>query len=332
MTYEQFIEQVKWEVEEIAKQSFSDARIVVRTVTKNNNVRRKTISIVRDREKATPTIYLRDYYSEYKEGRSIEDISREIFRVYTEGIKKFKIDVNQFSDYSKVRNNVYYKLVNYEMNKRALNQMPHFKFLDMAIVFYVSVMSNDREQATVTIQNAYIEKWGITKEQLRRTAIKNTWEKYPPEIKKMEDIISEIILGQVTSDDGDDEENGIVSEETNYGGFDVNCVRNMIKEEVDKMKDEAEMDMYVLTNAARNFGATCITYPGVLKEFAREHNSDFYIIPSSVHEVILILGEQMSVEEMNMMVEEVNEREVDSIDVLSNHVYQYKRELEEIIY
>ena len=42
--------------------------------------------------------------------------------------------------------------------------------------------------------------------------------------------------------------------------------------------------------------------------------------------------EQMSVEEMNLMVEEVNEREVDSIDVLSNHVYQYKRELEEIIY
>ena len=40
----------------------------------------------------------------------------------------------------------------------------------------------------------------------------------------------------------------------------------------------------------------------------------------------------MSVEEMNLMVEEVNEREVDSIDVLSNHVYQYKRELEEIIY
>ncbi len=98
------------------------------------------------------------------------------------------------------------------------------------------------------------------------------------------------------------------------------------------MRAQAEMDMYVLTNTSRNFGAACITYPGVLKEFAREHNSDFYIIPSSVHEVILILGEQMSVEEMNLMVEEVNEREVDSIDVLSNHVYQYKRELEEIIY
>ena len=62
MTYEQFIEQVKWEVENIARESFDD----VRTVTKNNNVRRKTISIFKEGQLATPTIYLRDYYLDYK--------------------------------------------------------------------------------------------------------------------------------------------------------------------------------------------------------------------------------------------------------------------------
>ena len=295
MTYEQFIEQVKWEVENIARESSDDVRTVVRTVTKNNNVRRKTISIFKEGQLATPTIYLRDYYLDYKKGRSIENIGREIFMIYS-----------------------------------LLKTMPHFKFLDMAIVFFVSIMGNEKEQGTIAIQEAYVEKWGISKEELRRTATNNTWKEYPPEIKKMEDIISEIVLGQVTSED--DDEDGLISEEISYGEFSIDNVRQMIKEEVDKMRAQAEMDMYVLTNTSRNFGAACITYPGVLKEFAREHNSDFYIIPSSVHEVILILGEQMSVEEMNLMVEEVNEREVDSIDVLSNHVYQYKRELEEIIY
>ena len=288
MTYEQFIEQVKWEVEDIARESFDDVRTVVRTVTKNNNVRRKTISIFKEGQLATPTIYLRDYYLDYKKGRSIENIGREIFMIYSEGTKRFTFDVNQFSDFSKVKDKIYYKLVNYEMNRQALKTMPHFKFLDMAIVFFVSIMVNEKEQGTIAIQNAY------------------------------------------TSED--DDENGLISEEISYGEFSIDNVRQMIKEEVDKMRAQAEMDMYVLTNTSRNFGAACITYPGVLKEFAREHNSDFYIIPSSVHEVILILGEQMSVEEMNLMVEEVNEREVDSIDVLSNHVYQYKRELEEIIY
>jgi len=330
MTYEQFIEQVKWEVEDIARESSDDVRTVVRTVTKNNNVRRKTISIFKEGQLATPTIYLRDYYLDYKKGRSIENIGREIFMIYSEGTKRFTFDVNQFSDFSKVKDKIYYKLVNYEMNRQALKTMPHFKFLDMAIVFFVSIMGNEKEQGTIAIQEAYVEKWGISKEELRRTAINNPWKEYPPEIKKMEDIISEIVLGQVTSED--DDEDGLISEEISYGEFSIDNVRQMIKEEVDKMRAQAEMDMYVLTNTSRNFGAACITYPGVLKEFAREHNSDFYIIPSSVHEVILILGEQMSVEEMNLMVEEVNEREVDSIDVLSNHVYQYKRELEEIIY
>ena len=79
MTYEQFIEQVKWEVEDIARESFDDVRTVVRTVTKNNNVRRKTISIFKEGQLATPTIYLRDYYLDYKKGRSIENIGREIF-------------------------------------------------------------------------------------------------------------------------------------------------------------------------------------------------------------------------------------------------------------
>lgn len=46
---------------------------------------------------------------------------------------------------------------------------------------------------------------GISKEELRRTAINNTWKEYPPEIKKMEDIISEIVLGQVTSEDDDED-------------------------------------------------------------------------------------------------------------------------------
>ena len=72
MTYEQFIEQVKWEVENIARESFDDVRTVVRTVTKNNNVRRKTISIFKEGQLATPTIYLRDYYLDYKK----EEVSK----------------------------------------------------------------------------------------------------------------------------------------------------------------------------------------------------------------------------------------------------------------
>lgn len=332
MTYEQFIDEVKSGVEEIMKKSFDDAMVVTRTVTKNNNVKRKTISIMRKGEKATPTIYLKGYHHDFKNGRSIDDICEDIVKVYFEGIARFNlnIDVDDFMYFSKVEKNIYYKLVNYDMNKSSLNKMPHFKFLDMAIVFYISVINNEQEQATVNILNSYLEKWNISKEELRKTAFQNTWEKYPAEIKRMEDVISEIILDGFMDDS--DKDAGYISEEVNYNDSNVDYVKHMIREEVEKLKNDSEMDMYVLTNNSRNYGATCITYPGILKEFAKEHDSDFFIIPSSVHEVILIVGQQMSIEEMDHMVDEVNRNELDAIDVLSDHVYSYKRSMDGIIY
>lgn len=331
MTYEQFIDEVKSGVEKIIKQSFDDAMVVTRTVTKNNNVKRKTISIMRKGEKATPTIYLKGYHHDFKNGRSIDDICEDIVKVYFEGIERFNlnIDVDDFMYFSKVEKNIYYQLVNYDMNKSSLSKMPHFKFLDMAIVFYISVINNEQEQATVNIHNSYLEKWNISKEELRKTAFHNTWEKYPAEIKRMEDVISEIILDGFIDDS--DEDVGYISEEVNYNNSNVDYVKNMIREEVEKLKNDSEMDMYVLTNKSRNNGATCITYPGILKEFAKEHDSDFFIIPSSIHEVILVVGKHMSIEEMNRMVYEINTNELDASDVLSHHVYSYKRDLENIV-
>lgn len=46
-------------------------------------------------------------------------------------------------------------------------------------MFFSSIMGNEKEQGTIAIQNAYVEKWGISKEELRRTAINNTWKEYP---------------------------------------------------------------------------------------------------------------------------------------------------------
>lgn len=332
MTYEQFIDEIKNGVEEVIKESFEDAIVVIRTVTKNNNVKRKTISIMRKDEKATPTIYLKGYHQEYRNGKSIDEICHEIVKVYKEGIENFKlnIDLDDFMNYARIKDDICYRLVNYEMNKNALNKKPHYRFLDMAIEFYISVVNNELEQATVNIQNFHLERWNITKEELKKTALENTWKKYPAEIKRMEDVISEIILGEFKDESKEDTD--YISEEVIYNDSNIDYVKNMVREEVEKLKRDSEMDMYVLTNTSRDYGATCITYPGVLRDFAKEKDSDFFIIPSSVHEVILIVGKQMSIEELNNMVNEVNKNELDAIDILSNHVYTYIKETEDIVY
>lgn len=332
MNYDEFSEDIRREMENMVRDRLGDGVAVIRTVTKNNNVKMKAISIMRKGEKATPTIYIKSYYDDYQKGRKIEDICREIFRVYESGIEKFKTDfnTNNILNYEKIKGKIFYKLIHYEMNEELLQDLPHFKYLDLAIIFYIMVSCDDEGQASALVHNMHIENWDITPEQLRDLAFKNTWDVYPAVIKKMEDIVSEMIMGDLMNDESDDAD--MVKEDFKYGNFDYNEVESIIREEVDKLKADSEMQMFVLTNNVRINGAACITYPGVLKEFAEQHESDVYIIPSSVHEVILIPGVEWDRDKMDKMVVEVNENELDPVEILSDHVYVFKREDGEISY
>ena len=90
--------------------------------------------------------------------------------------------------------------------------------------------------------------------------------------------------------------------------------------------------MFVLTNESNLFGAACIIYPNLLQHYAAEAQTDFYILPSSIHEVILLLDDEyvQSSEELREMVRETNRMVVDQEEVLSDHIYHYDREKDEI--
>ncbi len=332
MKYEVFVEDIKRGIEEIVREKLEDGVVVVRNVMKNNNVSMKAVSITRKGENATPTIYLKDYYKEYELGKSIESICNEIFEIYMDGIDRFKKSVNmdEFSDFDQIKEKIFYKIINFEMNKKLLRELPHFKFHDLAIIFFIMVNCDDKGQATALIHNQHLEAWGISFERLKKVAFNNTWEKYPAVIRKMEDIISEMIMKEIM--DEEDEESDIIKEDSHYGSYDYEKIENIIREEVENLKADKEMEMYVLTNNIRFNGATCITYPGVIKRFAEEHNSDVYIIPSSIHEVILVPGIDWEKEKVNEMIVDVNDHELDPVEILSDHVYIFKREDGEISY
>lgn len=333
MKYEEFIKDIQRGIEKIVKERLEDGVVVIRNVTKNNGVSMKAVSILRKGENATPTIYLKEYYREYKCGRHIESICNEIFDVYIEGISRFKnsINIREFSDFEQVREKVFYKLINYDLNEKLLMDLPHFKYLDMAVIFFIMINCDANEQATALIHNQHMENWNISSEELKKTAFNNTWKKYPAVIRRMEDVISDMIMGDIMGEkDGDYTDS--IKEDFQYGSYDYEEVESIVKEEVENLKAEKEMDMYVLTNEARTNGAACITYPGVIKDFAKKHDSDIYIIPSSIHEVILIPGTHWEKEKINEMIMEVNKNELDPVEVLSDHVYIFNRDDEEIHY
>ena len=93
------------------------------------------------------------------------------------------------------------------------------------------------------------------------------------------------------------------------------------------LEEESEEDfMYVMSNEENSFGAVCIFYDGVLEMVYQTIRENFYIIPSSVHEVI-ILAESMAPKkkEIEETIRDINETQVEDEEVLSDHVYYYKK-------
>ena len=92
-------------------------------------------------------------------------------------------------------------------------------------------------------------------------------------------------------------------------------------------KSESRDFMYILSNTSGINGATSLLYKDELKTIARKIGEDFYILPSSVHEVILIpVSLAPSHEELSRMVQEVNETQVPDEDILSDRAYYYRVE------
>ena len=89
------------------------------------------------------------------------------------------------------------------------------------------------------------------------------------------------------------------------------------------------MEIYVLTNESNSFGAGAMLYDGLIRQYAYANDTDFYIIPSSVHEILLIPAEKkdyVDIRELTCIVKEVNDTNVLDEEVLSYNIYYYSRQ------
>lgn len=325
MYYEEFTEDIRERVEDLIQEDVPECIVTVRNVVKNNGVKRKALSFVVKDEKATPTIYLREFYEDYREGRDIDDICEEIIDTYKRGLSRFQneIDVDDFTNYEKVKDQVFLKLVNQEMNQKLLRDVPWREYLDLAVVYYVAV-STDECSATVLIHTEHLEHWGITEKELYDTAWKNTLEKKKPEILRMKDVIKDMIIERITGS------TDILAEDVEYDGKTKQEVEEMVNEEIEKVERQKPMDMYILTNDTKTNGAVCMMYPNVLKDFAEDKGFDLFIIPSSIHEVLLVPKKAGSAKRLNEILNDVNKNSLDSVEILSNKIYSYDRKEDNI--
>ncbi len=283
MQYETF----KYLVLEKLHMHFQDTRqISIQEIIKNNGRKLDGLVILEQGFNIAPTIYLDYYYMKHENGNSLSDVLDELIENYEAYRPATPIDVSFFTDFEKVKHRIVYKVVNYEKNKRLLENIPHFPFLDLAIVFYCLVHSNEGGNATILIHNQHMNRWNMTSEQLMELACINTPDLLEYELRSMESILGESAPTHILN----------------------------------------PYPMFVLTNYSRLNGACCMLYKNLLRNIAKKMECDFFILPCSIHEVILVPTWNMSaIAELSALVKDVNGKEVSEDEVLSDHAYYYSR-------
>ncbi len=324
MKYEMFIEQIKKSVEDYV----GDAAVVsYGTVLKNNAVRLHGISIMPQGGNVSPTIYLEGYYAEYEKGKAISAIVADIIRKYDKNKLSLNVNIDFFADFEKVRKRVLCKLISYDKNEELLREVPHIRYLDLAIIFYCMVLHDEIGSATILIYNRHLAMWNVTVEDVYQAAGKNTRHLLGYQIKGMEEIMREMLVENLREE---------LLQECAEAGVECPDEKDIAEFAMCMMHaaDDAEngISMYVFSNLENLNGAACLLYHDILAEFAERLHQDLFIIPSSIHEVILVpTQEQDGYERLTQMVKEVNATQVEAEEILADHVYYYSRDKHEVM-
>lgn len=307
MDYEVFKRFITEKIRRFLPETYADSRIEVRQLNKNNGTILDALVVERAGETVHPVIYLDRFYADYKTGKNMEDVLGKIAELVRQ---KPEISIADVLDYEKIRHSIQPVMVNLKKNEAYLQDKPHQIVMDDLAVLYEFHMQG-LPNGHVRVTNSLMDHYGITAEQLHQQAISNLVE-VKAEFISMDDMLERILTSAMMKELGlgKDEAKAVASQQ---------------------MEGVKRSGIFVLTNENCFHGAVQILNPQVKEMVAQKTGGDYYIIPSSIHEVIIVPKEEgLSWRELQEMVEDVNASTVAEEEQLSDSVYQYDAEKKEL--
>lgn len=275
-------------------------------VLKTNDECCHGIGIRRDGSIIGPVKYLDDSYDAIKKGIMTEE--SVIRKIVAETISELEnvptISADDLTLFN-IGNKIFPCLVKTSCNQKFLEDVVHEDFLDLSIIY--KVFLNDGrfgadKKGTISITDPFLKKLGLTAKGLHDLAFDN-FKHSKRYVNTMSGTLEEI------------------------GGKDD------FPEMDEIIKACTGNDMFVLSNEDKLLGASVIMDTDLLSKLSNDiFGGDFFIIPSSIHEVLAISTKSWSAEEINQMINEVNANSLDADDVLSDHVYLYDSKSNTVTY
>lgn len=312
MTFDEFKQEVMDKIKDFLPINYQDATVEIRDVIKNNDTHLSGLTIRNEESGIAPTLYLEDFYNAVESGEhSFNGIMTRMAETYMNAAeadiaKDAKDVVNQITDYDATKDKIVPRIVNRESNEERLQDMPHTDMGDLAITYHVDLGSADDGQMSVAINNQMMERYGVKVSDLHEAACANMENITPTTFKTMGETLAEIMVP---------------------GYADMSAEQ---KEEVMADMGLDDPGMYVLSNESKTFGAAALLDTKTMDSI-RDSVGDFYILPSSVHEVLIVpKRDDLDLATLENMVQEVNATQVAPNEVLSDHVFEYDPETKEV--
>lgn len=253
-------------------------------------------------QQITTTIYINDMYKYYQKCNSWEAVLQEALTyMENKALPNFEYPI----DISQIKGNIVMQLINTEQNREMLKNIPHRAIRDLSIIYRWLIDGKQDEAMSTIINFPLYDKLGISENELYTLALENTRRILSPTILPMSEVIKKIIM-----DSG-------ISEESEILGEMLGC-----------LPDYAPM--YVISNEKGIWGAVSILFEDILYNLSEKFNSDLYLLPSSIHEVLALSVTGSDLSQLADMVFQINVTEVPLEDRLSNQVYYYDKKLKKL--
>lgn len=319
MNYDEFKEYVATNIRDFLPEKEKKNVITLSKIMKVNQTL-DCLTIKRPGSKIIPNIYLNSLYEQYKDGKGIDEILREIADTWTESISNEICDLLQYENMTPelIKERVYYQLINKEKNRSLLEQVPHRDFCDLAVIY--RYLFNDSCDGIVSgVITNYCMSDGMTEQDLFTYAEANTERLFGIKVQTMEDMRIEQL--ECTKQNFSD------PSRHKYEISQIDAQISTIRES----STNNPFQLYVASNIKGINGATVLLNTEVMGKLSNQLSGDLLIIPSSIHECIICEAAAIDVDEAYKMLHEVNETVLEEADYLSDTVYYYDRETGEIM-
>ena len=296
LEFEEFKIQILENIRDHLPEEYRSASIGI-AETRKINESYDGLTVKKEDQPVAPSINLnqmfRDYQGHGDMDRVFEQIS-EIVEMRAEGL-----DLDIFESYENAKDHLFIRVSNAETNRDLLEDVPHETLGDLAVTYHLMVERNDEGFGSTMITNELLEKYGIPGDQLKADALENSAKILSPSIESMNNVMARMM------------------------GMKNLALESVPFEQAVEDFNFREEGMFVLTNTNAVNGAAVMFYPEVLEQLGNHAGVDLFIIPSSVHETIILPDDGvMQRSDLESMIRDINANEVAPKDRLSDSLLQ----------